>query len=122
MFWSPHKAGFDDLLRSVSVIDRVYYIVVKIAHRSRFFGLIIGGPPYNARTTLIYGFASDLPPDLFKLWWPKEPEDPEYVGCFHDDKADRVLAHRVTISGMTPAVCRDFCSDKDALFYATQVW
>lgn len=59
--------------------------------------------------------------DLFKLWWPTEPEDPEYVGCYHDDKADRVLAHKITIPGMTSAVCRDHCLDKDALFYATQV-
>ena len=32
-----------------------------------------------------------------------------------------MLAHKVTIPGMTAAVCRDYCSDKDALFYATQV-
>lgn len=62
-----------------------------------------------------------MTPDLFKLWWPQEPEDPEYLGCYHDDKEDRVLSHKVTIPGMTTAVCRDYCSDKDTLYYATQV-
>ena len=32
-----------------------------------------------------------------------------------------MLAHSITVPGMTAAICRDYCSDKDALFYATQV-
>ena len=62
-----------------------------------------------------------LNPDLFQLWWPTESEDPEYVGCYHDHKEDRVLAHSITVPGMTAAICREYCSDKDALFNATQV-
>lgn len=71
--------------------------------------------------------ASHLNPDLFKLWQPEEreepeePEEPEYVGCYNDNKEDRVLSHMVTIPGMTTAVCREHCSDKDTLYYATQV-
>ena len=59
--------------------------------------------------------------DLFRLLPPESPLDPEYVGCYQDDKQDRVLSDRVEIPGMTAAVCREHCSDKDALYYATQV-
>lgn len=61
--------------------------------------------------------------DLFKLSVPEPPTDnPEYVGCYADDKTDRVMTHKVVSpDGMTPAVCREHCSDKDALYYGTQV-
>jgi len=59
--------------------------------------------------------------DLFKLSLPEAPQDPEYLGCFSDDKTDRVMTHKISIKGMTSAVCREHCSDKDALFYGTQV-
>eukprot|EP00752_Nemacystus_decipiens_P008218 g7348.t1 len=57
--------------------------------------------------------------DLFKLWWPSE-YDAEYVGCFNDNLQDRVLSHRTRIDGLTTEMCRDYCSERDALFYATQ--
>lgn len=60
-------------------------------------------------------------PDLYRLQWPEEPEDPEYVGCYHDDTQDRVLTHTIAVEGMTTAVCREYCSEKNAPYYATQV-
>lgn len=59
--------------------------------------------------------------DLYKLWWPNEPEDPEYVGCYADSVDDRVLTDMTYSDGMTTAVCNAHCSDKGALYYATQV-
>lgn len=59
--------------------------------------------------------------DLFELSLPEAPQDPEYLGCFADDKEDRVMTHKITMKGMTSAVCREHCSDKDALYYGTQV-
>lgn len=59
--------------------------------------------------------------DLYKLWLPEASEDPEYVGCYADDKSERVLSDMITTDGMTPAVCHDHCLDKDTPYYATQV-
>lgn len=47
--------------------------------------------------------------------------DPEYVGCFADDAEARAMSDMVVIPGMTTALCRNYCSDKGALYYATQV-
>lgn len=62
--------------------------------------------------------------DLFKLWLPEAPhadEYPEYLGCFADDQHDRVMTNMIAAESMTPALCREHCSDKDASFYGTQV-
>ena len=48
--------------------------------------------------------------------------DAEYIGCFKDDKEDRVMAHKIfDDENMSAAYCRDHCADKDALYYGTQV-
>lgn len=61
-------------------------------------------------------------PDLYKLWLLDTEEDrPEYLGCYIDDKDDRVLTNAITTEDMTWAICRDHCADKDALYFATQV-
>ncbi|CAM9721826.1 unnamed protein product [Ascophyllum nodosum] len=58
--------------------------------------------------------------DLYKLEWASEPDDEEFVGCFGDDKDDRVLDEMIVTQSMTPSVCREHCVDKAAKFYATQ--
>ncbi|CAM9552578.1 unnamed protein product [Pylaiella littoralis] len=58
---------------------------------------------------------------LYKMDWPEAPtDDPEYVGCYRDDQNDRVMTDKVTLGDMTPAVCREYCLDRDALYYGTQ--
>ncbi|CAM9939120.1 unnamed protein product, partial [Hapterophycus canaliculatus] len=61
--------------------------------------------------------------DLFKLWIPDAPltdEYPEYLGCYADNKEDRVMTHKVVAESMTPTLCREHCLDKDAAYYGTQ--
>lgn len=59
---------------------------------------------------------------LYKMEWPESPaDDPEYVGCYRDERSDRVMAEKFTQGDMTPAVCREYCMDKDASYYGTQV-
>lgn len=51
-----------------------------------------------------------------------EPDSAEYVGCFADDKDDRLMSHEIRHQDdMTEAVCRAHCEAFDSLFYATQV-
>ena len=51
-----------------------------------------------------------------------EPDSEEYVGCFADQKGDRLMTHELKFQDdMTQAVCRAHCEAFDALFYATQV-
>lgn len=59
--------------------------------------------------------------DLYSLEWAEPSNSEEYVGCFRDRKADRVLRHRMTADDMSDVVCREHCVKKDALYYATQV-
>lgn len=60
--------------------------------------------------------------DLYKLEWPDAPVNhPEYMECYADMKSDRVMGHKTTTDDMTPAVCREHCMGKDAMYYGTQV-
>lgn len=62
--------------------------------------------------------------DLFRLSLPEPPladEYPEYLGCYADDKQDRVMTHKIALETMTPTRCREHCQDKDAMYYGTQV-
>eukprot|EP00903_Cladosiphon_okamuranus_P020892 g19185.t1 len=43
-----------------------------------------------------------------------------YLGCFHDNKDDRVLGSRFHSADMTHEVCLDYCTDLGAAFMATQ--
>lgn len=43
------------------------------------------------------------------------------MGCYADNKGDRVLSDMISSDDMTAAVCREHCADKDALYYGTQV-
>lgn len=44
-----------------------------------------------------------------------------YLECYADSKGDRVMGHMVSSDDMTPAVCREHCEAKDAMYYGTQV-
>eukprot|EP00903_Cladosiphon_okamuranus_P020682 g18991.t1 len=44
----------------------------------------------------------------------------EHLGCFHDNKRDRVLGDIFSSSDMTPAACSYYCSAKGATFMAVQ--
>lgn len=60
--------------------------------------------------------------DLYKLEWADAPVNhPEYMECYADMKGDRVMGHKITTDDMTPAVCREHCMGKDAMYYGTQV-
>lgn len=49
------------------------------------------------------------------------PEN-EYIGCFKDSRADRVMSNILADdSKMNAAFCREHCEGKGALFYGTQV-
>eukprot|EP00903_Cladosiphon_okamuranus_P013409 g12494.t1 len=59
--------------------------------------------------------------NLYKIEEPIEPDSDEYVGCFADDKEDRVMTHEIRgEDDMTQAVCRAHCEAFDSPFYATQ--
>jgi len=59
---------------------------------------------------------------LHKLDGPEAPTDnSEYVGCFRDTRDDRVMTDKTTSNGMDPVLCREYCVDRDALYYGTQV-
>lgn len=61
-------------------------------------------------------------PDLYKLDEPAPSNSPEYVGCFADDKGDRVMENEIkSQADMTEAVCRVHCASFGSRFYATQV-
>lgn len=46
----------------------------------------------------------------------------EYKGCFADDAEDRLLGSAIKLQeNMTQDVCRSYCKDYGAPFYATQV-
>lgn len=59
----------------------------------------------------------------YKKEQPVGPESTtEYVGCYADDPADRLLGNEIKRhDNMTPAVCRDYCEDFGSSYYATQV-
>lgn len=60
--------------------------------------------------------------ELYKIDEPMDPDSAEYVGCFADDQADRLMTHEIKFrDDMTQAVCREHCEQFDSLFYATQV-
>eukprot|EP00752_Nemacystus_decipiens_P005992 g5411.t1 len=46
--------------------------------------------------------------------------DAEHLGCFHDDRGDRVLGDKTDSPDMSPAVCYDYCTAKGAAFMAVQ--
>ena len=53
---------------------------------------------------------------------PLSNPNEEYIGCFKDDKNDRVMTHKIfDDGGMTTAHCREHCADKNAPYYGTQV-
>ncbi|CAM9604115.1 unnamed protein product, partial [Ectocarpus sp. 12 AP-2014] len=58
--------------------------------------------------------------NLYRLSWAPAPEDEEYVGCYADNKGDRVLSDMISSDDMTAAVCREHCADNDAPYYGTQ--
>lgn len=59
--------------------------------------------------------------DLYSLEWAEPSNSEEYLGCFADRKADRVLGDMMVADDMKDMVCREHCVKNDALFYATQV-
>eukprot|EP00903_Cladosiphon_okamuranus_P022321 g20527.t1 len=61
--------------------------------------------------------------DLFKMEGdppPSAPTEVYYLGCFADDKDDRVLGHKISSSDMTLEVCEDHCMSRDKPFVALQ--
>ncbi|CAN0407335.1 unnamed protein product [Ectocarpus sp. 12 AP-2014] len=59
--------------------------------------------------------------DLYKITEPTEPTGDEYVGCFADDREDRLLGDEIKLQAdMTQGACRTYCEERDAYFYATQ--
>lgn len=61
--------------------------------------------------------------DLYKLSSPAAADDDEYVACFNDVKADRIMDEEtmITRDDMTPEICRDHCIDSYSIFYGLQV-
>ncbi|CAN0388087.1 unnamed protein product [Pylaiella littoralis] len=52
---------------------------------------------------------------------PSPPTDENYVGCFADDRDDRVLGTRMSSSTMTSEACATYCAKSAPnTFYATQ--
>lgn len=47
----------------------------------------------------------------------------EYMGCYADDKGDRVMGYKLSRRDMTTELCRSYCLEMNAghLYYATQV-
>lgn len=59
---------------------------------------------------------------LYKLEVPEAPTDnSEYLGCYRDTRDDRVMTDKTASNGMDPVLCREYCVDRDALYYGTQV-
>lgn len=60
--------------------------------------------------------------DLYKITVPKATRGDGYVGCYADDKEDRLLENEIKWqNNMTEDVCRDHCAEFSSHFYATQV-
>ncbi|CAM9931361.1 unnamed protein product [Ectocarpus sp. 4 AP-2014] len=53
---------------------------------------------------------------------PVAPTDDNYVGCYADDRRDRVLGAKTSSNDMTPEVCATYCTNEDSrnMYYATQ--
>ncbi|CAM9855150.1 unnamed protein product, partial [Scytosiphon promiscuus] len=58
--------------------------------------------------------------DLFELEPPPPSEDEHYLGCFADDKRDRVLGDKTSSGSMSLQVCEDYCTVMDKPFFALQ--
>ncbi|CAM9679374.1 unnamed protein product, partial [Ectocarpus sp. 8 AP-2014] len=61
--------------------------------------------------------------DLFELEGvdrPSPPSEDYYLGCFADDKRDRVLEDKMSSTDMTVEMCEDHCMAKDKPFFALQ--
>ncbi|CAM9249348.1 unnamed protein product [Ectocarpus sp. 13 AM-2016] len=53
---------------------------------------------------------------------PTPPADDNYVGCFADDRHDRVLGAKTSSRSMTSEACADYCASESPrnTYYATQ--
>eukprot|EP00752_Nemacystus_decipiens_P010944 g9726.t1 len=49
-----------------------------------------------------------------------ELEGADYLGCFHDNRQDRVLGDKFDDRAMTPELCRDHCTELGAVLMAVQ--
>eukprot|EP00903_Cladosiphon_okamuranus_P013013 g12142.t1 len=63
--------------------------------------------------------------DLYGLEHDETPAPPtgdNYIGCYADDRHDRVLGAMTSSSDMTPEVCAAYCTNEDShnMYYATQ--
>lgn len=47
----------------------------------------------------------------------------EYMGCYSDEKADRIMGFQNTRMDMTTEICRNYCKEMNVghMYYATQV-
>lgn len=43
------------------------------------------------------------------------------MGCYGDEKEDRVMGNLYATADMTEGVCRTHCEGKGAMYYGTQV-
>ncbi|CBJ30578.1 conserved unknown protein [Ectocarpus siliculosus] len=68
------------------------------------------------------GFDSFTLYELESEGLPVAPMGDNYVGCFADDKEDRVLGSKMSSGSMTPEVCAAYCADDSPshTYYATQ--
>ncbi|CAM9474079.1 unnamed protein product, partial [Ectocarpus fasciculatus] len=57
--------------------------------------------------------------DLFELG-PLSPSEDHYLGCFADDKSDRVLGDKMSSGDMSLQLCEDYCTAMDKPFFALQ--
>eukprot|EP00752_Nemacystus_decipiens_P012284 g10890.t1 len=57
--------------------------------------------------------------DLFELG-SLPPSEDQYLGCFADDKLDRVLGDMMSSDHMSLQVCGDYCTAMDKPFFALQ--
>lgn len=61
-------------------------------------------------------------PDLYEIDTPMQPDSAEYVGCYADQKEDRVMENALMWQDdMSTKVCREHCEGFDSVYYATQV-
>ncbi|CAM9334004.1 unnamed protein product, partial [Ectocarpus sp. 13 AM-2016] len=58
--------------------------------------------------------------DLFELESPSPPLEDYYLGCFADDRDDRVLEDKTSSGDMTVQVCEDYCIARNKPFFAVQ--
>ncbi|CAN0347440.1 unnamed protein product, partial [Ascophyllum nodosum] len=58
--------------------------------------------------------------DLYELVWPDTQTDIEYMDCYANDPEERMMSDMYVSDDMTSTVCRDHCTHKNTMYYATQ--